>query len=616
MTPQMSIAITGKNMTKPAFDAVVSDANRAAGAVSATGGRMGTAMGDASFHTSNLAAQFNDIGVMLASGQSPLLLAIQQGTQISQVLGPMKAGAAVLALKTALMSLLSPVTLITIGSIAAGAALVQWLMSAQGDAESATEAFERHRKEIDGIVSGYGAAETAVGAYFDAVSKLPRSIATSQLNSAFEGVGAEVDAFRAQMASFANDPLFAKFGSDANRTMQDLAGSFADGDITAEEFYRSLEEVKDQLNLLERAGAAIPGSTRNMIDAWQEGALKAIQFGNGIANLVAQSHALAGIAQDSGLASFFEKNSVEGALDALKSLTPELRTQQQIIEDTYKKALTNPALTDEGRSQLEVAKEEALAAVASAAARREAASAAGQQADAYAGVAANLEHELMLVGMSEREQEVLNNVRAAGVDIASEQGIAIRAMTEDLYDQQEAMRLADEAQRELEKTMGEYGRVGQTAVRGIIDAFADFKIEASEIGGIISGIGSSLLNMGLNALFSGFGGGGSPLAGLFGFSEGGGGVVGGTGGYAPGAADDTLFVAKAQKGEPFAFGQEALDGLAPRSQSRGSLTLNLSGLGLSAEAVGQLVNDAIDRFDRMSLPGRVQAINADPLARG
>jgi hypothetical protein len=125
--------------------------------------------------------------------------------------------------------------------------------------------------------------------------------------------------------------------------------------------------------------------------------------------------------------------------------------------------------------------------------------------------------------------------------------------------------------------------------------------------------------MGLDGLFGGFGGGakkGGFLGGLFGFSEGGGGIVGGGGGYAPGAADNTLFVAKAQKGEPFAFGQEAIDGLAPRSQSRGSLTLNISGLGLSVDQVGQLVNDAIDRFDRMALPGRVQAINADPLARG
>ena len=47
--------------------------------------KTGTAMKTSGAHTANLAAQFNDIGVMLAAGQSPLLLAMQQGTQVSQV---------------------------------------------------------------------------------------------------------------------------------------------------------------------------------------------------------------------------------------------------------------------------------------------------------------------------------------------------------------------------------------------------------------------------------------------------------------------------------------------------------------------------------------------------
>ena len=35
----------------------------------------------------NLTAQFNDISVMMAAGQNPMQLAIQQGTQITQVFG-------------------------------------------------------------------------------------------------------------------------------------------------------------------------------------------------------------------------------------------------------------------------------------------------------------------------------------------------------------------------------------------------------------------------------------------------------------------------------------------------------------------------------------------------
>ncbi|SDY55517.1 phage tail length tape measure family protein [Citreimonas salinaria] len=93
----------------------------------------------------NLTAQFNDLGVMMAAGQNPLQLALQQGTQITQVIGPMGAAGAVKALGTAFMGLLSPVNLVTIGAIAAGAAIVQWLTSSEDQANELTDALEAAR---------------------------------------------------------------------------------------------------------------------------------------------------------------------------------------------------------------------------------------------------------------------------------------------------------------------------------------------------------------------------------------------------------------------------------------------------------------------------------------
>jgi hypothetical protein len=114
-------------------------ADRAAGAMRRQAAAAQAAAGAnaaSSMQLGNLAAQFNDIGVMLAAGQNPLQLALQQGTQISQVIGPMGAGAAVRALGAAFMSVLSPVNLLTIGSIALGAALFQWLTPAEGKVQS------------------------------------------------------------------------------------------------------------------------------------------------------------------------------------------------------------------------------------------------------------------------------------------------------------------------------------------------------------------------------------------------------------------------------------------------------------------------------------------------
>lgn len=99
----------------------------------------------------NLVAQFNDIGMMMMAGQNPLQLAVQQGTQITQVIGPLGAAGAVRALGSAFVAMLNPVNMITIGVIAAGAAMTQWLFSAKGDAEDLEDVLQRIDESIDTI---------------------------------------------------------------------------------------------------------------------------------------------------------------------------------------------------------------------------------------------------------------------------------------------------------------------------------------------------------------------------------------------------------------------------------------------------------------------------------
>lgn len=102
------------------------------------------------FATGNLFAQFQDIGVMMASGQSPFLLAVQQGSQINQVFATMSSRAEVLAtMKASLRALINPWQLLTIGIIAAGAALVQYLTRSRevvAQAPSLTQALDDIRQ--------------------------------------------------------------------------------------------------------------------------------------------------------------------------------------------------------------------------------------------------------------------------------------------------------------------------------------------------------------------------------------------------------------------------------------------------------------------------------------
>jgi hypothetical protein len=109
-------------------------------------------MRGATAHTANLGAQFNDIGVMLAAGQSPLMLAMQQGTQINQVMAQMGGGKTALrGLGAAFLGIINPMSLATIGIIAGGAALVQWGMKAFGASEEAKKMAEQVEALADAV---------------------------------------------------------------------------------------------------------------------------------------------------------------------------------------------------------------------------------------------------------------------------------------------------------------------------------------------------------------------------------------------------------------------------------------------------------------------------------
>ncbi|WP_339636164.1 phage tail length tape measure family protein [uncultured Sulfitobacter sp.] len=167
---------------------------------------MARGTGVASGQLGNLTAQFNDIGVMMAAGQNPLTLALQQGTQISQVIGPMGAAGAVKALGGAFLGMLNPVSLITIGSIAAGAAMVQWLSGAGGEAKTlddriddlknAVDAYassaENARTPTDELAIGFGSAAVAAREYYENQQKLERASAVDRMRESVAALASEM----------------------------------------------------------------------------------------------------------------------------------------------------------------------------------------------------------------------------------------------------------------------------------------------------------------------------------------------------------------------------------------------------------------------------------------
>lgn len=123
--------------------------------------------GPGSFQTANIAAQFQDIAVTSAMGMSPIQIALQQGTQLSAVFNEMGKGRDVIkGIGAAFASIISPVSLVTIGVIAAGAALFQYITTAE------------KAKSVDEILKEHEAIIRSLGPAYDSVSKKQQQFIT------------------------------------------------------------------------------------------------------------------------------------------------------------------------------------------------------------------------------------------------------------------------------------------------------------------------------------------------------------------------------------------------------------------------------------------------------
>ena len=86
--------------------------------------RMGKGVRLSRFEMQNLSYQLNDIAVMTASGQAPFVMLMQQGMQISQIIGPQGLAGGMKALGTSILAfVLNPTNLAVVGfaALAAGA---------------------------------------------------------------------------------------------------------------------------------------------------------------------------------------------------------------------------------------------------------------------------------------------------------------------------------------------------------------------------------------------------------------------------------------------------------------------------------------------------------------
>lgn len=130
----------------------------------------------------NLMQQFQDVGVMMAAGQNPLMLALQQGTQVSAALGNLQGGVSpIKAISSALRAMLSPMSLASIGLIAIGGALANHFIPKIAEAFGKTKTFEESLKDVQKSQTDFANAVSSV--------KTP----ASELEIIFGGIAKHID---------------------------------------------------------------------------------------------------------------------------------------------------------------------------------------------------------------------------------------------------------------------------------------------------------------------------------------------------------------------------------------------------------------------------------------
>lgn len=474
------------------------------------------------WQTGNLAAQFQDIAVQLQGGQSPFTVALQQGTQVAAVLGPMGAAGAAASLGEALLSLISPMSLITIGTIAAGGAIVQWLGGLNKEAPAAEDRLKAHADWLNKILVGYEAAKGAANSYISSTDKLPVGVVKSDLQGSLSSSEGN---YAGQIAEAARKQ--AELNALTARWVELRAASaqqFPDDSARLERFDALIGQAHQLSTLEVNAKTSNAELERVMTTARElqrvatEPAIKGLagdvyNLASGLRDTRAEIDATsAALGTLQGKA--FRGLGVGEALSSIKSMTPETRTDQQVVGDLFKAAAPQARTTSELQALADAVKtyNDAVAAVDAQKKLDEGTAAANRQASAFANVMATLQLQTQAVGLNARETEKLNQVKAAGVAVDSSSADAIRAQVDQLYNARDALDAVKKAQQDAKDAAKEWAGVTSNFIEGVVSglrsgksgwqSFADSALSA------LDRIAQKILETQIeNAILSAFGGG-------------------------------------------------------------------------------------------------------------
>lgn len=489
-----------------------------------------------SFNTANIAAQFQDIGVTAAMGMSPIQIALQQGTQLSAVLQQIKdSGQGVgQGLAAAFASVISPLSLVTIGVIAAGTAAFQYFSTIMSEGDKSAEVLKEQAALISSVAERWGDAIPALREYAD---ELKRAQNVADLTKGadivnaktLEGVRAEVDK---AVVSFADLLDLLRLAGEKADTITNLQVAFDKFAGSAEEGKVQTEEVKRVQDALV---AAINGT----------GLQAASDFADKFNDLAAAALVAAGNVQ-----------KVNDATSRMTDITTwrsynkssgKLETNAEPWADN----IQNPGFMtpeegptpDRRPSDLDTDKNRGFGTPKRARAPKKTASDRfAEDLQAVRDRTEALRQEMNLIGLSNEaqvkrrtaldlEQKALADLREEArkkgekdlesIALSPDKIAAIEQESAAYARQSEALRQAQEQQQKL----NEWNNVARDATRGFIDDLIHGESAADAFAGALSRIADALLDDVLASLFkvnSAAGGSGGLLSSFLGLFGGGG----------------------------------------------------------------------------------------------
>lgn len=413
-------------------------------------------------NTANIAAQFQDIFVTAGMGMSPLQIALQQGTQLSAVLGNRGLGGTVSALGAAFASVLSPVSLVTIAVVALGAFGIQALAGLMSGTDKASEALERHEGWLDTVLVGYDDIREAAKKAADEALRLPSGSAALEIADDVEAAQAALDAQLQLIQGFdriidLQQDAYPRLGEEFGQ-LQDLLDRLAAGTLTVGEMDTALRSVK------------FSDSADDKVRAFVDDLLAAVEAASKLeANLKSAAAAAEGFSIDALIGGTFSQlNGASDAIEKLRGMTPDLRSAAERAQAIYD-ANSGSDVTGDLKRQLDYT----LAQIAEAERRQEAqrTSRSGDKSSerwdaSQEGLQQRIEQtrlETALLGQStfeiERQRtalDLLNQAKQAGIPITDTVMAQIGEMSSEYATAQVELEQATEAQRRFNEELDFY----------------------------------------------------------------------------------------------------------------------------------------------------------------